>query len=325
MTPPKAGLIVLPDRQICTATDREAAGMPWAPSARLATNTFHVLGRWADALSDPRVRWLVADFAPIDHYERLVCTIAQIWAQGDAWFGSPEQYRPRFARLLERVWKSFVQAGGSGTGYLSALKDDERARALELLHTGGSPAMAAALAYAALVNARPERFFEWQLFLVPALHWRVIEAGAGTTELVGALTSLRPSADVVAARLRFVAGYMDDEHWARQIQATLGFATIKRLEVAQPAFDAQIELEQGIDLLHDPRVVMLAREALRYRGPKGVRIKSGTDVLVIAAHGPAAASVADRIKSAPWLDTSDMDLLIEESAGFDSWLADETA
>jgi len=71
--------------------------------------------------------------------------------------------------------------------------------------------------------------------------------------------------------------------------------------------------------------VMLAREALRYRGPKGVRIKSGADVLVVAARGPAVASIADHIKSAPWLDTSDMDLLIEESAGFDSWLADETA
>jgi len=325
MTPPRAGLIVLPDRQVCTAADREAAGRQWAPTTRLANSTFHVLGRWADALSDSRVRWLLADFAPIDHYERLVGTIAQIWAQGDSWFGNPEQYRPRFGRLLERLWRSFVQAGGTGTGYLSALNDREREQALELLQTGGSPAIGAALAYAGLVNAKPSRFFEWQSFLTSALQWRVIEPGPGTTELVHALVSLRPSVDHVAARLRFVAEYMDDERWSKTVQETLGFVRLKRRDVSRPAYDAEIELEPGVDLVRDPRIVMLAREALRYRGPKGVRIKSGADVLVVAARGPAVASIADHIKSAPWLDTSDMDLLIEESAGFDSWLADETA
>ena len=288
---PKPGEFRLLDGSVIAATSTDAASSDWEPSRRTLTSALNALKRWALALNDPRVRWLVADYAPIDHYERLVGTIWQIWVQGPSWPEARPTLSGRLAALVRTLFDAFV---GVDHGYLATLSEEERGRALELLGTGRMPEIAAALAYAALSKASAADFFAWQPSLVPALELGVLAPSPATTDLVEQVLGTRPTLEAVAARLRLVATYTDNAHWSADVAASIGFGTVQVMPSGHHSFALGVAVEPGVDLVFDRRIVRLLRRALEYKNARSVRLTSGPNVLSAALNGSVNAGVGGR-------------------------------
>jgi hypothetical protein len=289
---PSPGEFLLGDGSVIAAvTDAAPSSTAWEPRPRTLTSALNALKRWALALNDPRVRWLVAEYAPIDHYERLIATIWQIWSQGPSWPLAGPTLSRRLASLFHTLLDAFTR---TERGYLSTVDGTERDRAVELLRTGRTPEIAAALAYVALARTPAAEFFAWQPTLVPALDFGVLAPGDGTADVVEQLLGGRPSTDVVLARLRFVATYTDDEHWSADVAASVGLTSVKVVPAHHPAFALGIVIKPEIDFVFDARTVRLLRRALAYKDLGSVRITSGDDVLTAAFAGSIFAKVAKR-------------------------------
>jgi hypothetical protein len=266
---------------IAAATESEPSRLAWEPRPRTLASALYALKRWALALSDPRVRWLVAEYAPIDHYERLIAAIWQIWVQGPSWPQIGPTLPGRMTSLVHALLDAFTR---TERGYLSTLDTTERDRALELLHTGRSPEIAAALVYVGLARTPATEFFAWQPALIPALELGVLTPGEGTESVIAQLMGGRPTNDVVLARLKFVAAYTDDAHWSADVAESVGLTSVKVVPSQHPSFALGLAIEPEIDLALDARTARLLRRALDYKGLGSVRITSGANVLT-AAYG----------------------------------------
>ena len=284
---PQAGEFHFIDGSVVKAGTELATTVRWEPSRRTLASALNALKRWALALNDRRVRWYVADYAPIDHYERLTATILQIWVQGPSWPDASPTLGTRMAALFRVLIDAFVRRD---RGYLALLDDEERERALELLKTGRTPEIAAALAHAALAKVAAKDFFGWQPALVPAIDLGVLRATEASADLVGKLTGIRPTPAAIEARLRLVATYTDDDHWAADVADETGITSVKVVPSGHPAFALGLVIEPGVDLVLDPGVVRLVRRALDYRRSGSVRVKAGADLLTASIGGRIVVS-----------------------------------
>jgi hypothetical protein len=71
--------------------------------------------------------------------------------------------------------------------------------------------------------------------------------------------------------------YEDDAHWCEQMRTELALERVELKERSGLArgFEVHLQVEPGIDLLRDPRVPRLIRDALSYRKATGAMIESG--------------------------------------------------
>lgn len=292
-----------------TKLDLEKEGRKWTPSQRLAVRAYNVLRRWCLAVADPRIRWL-SEQAPVRHYVALLGAIVRIWQQRD-WL--PEH---RLGALAGTLFGAFIRTERT-SGYLEALSELERNELLVELRKGAAPQHAAAVAFAALHRAGPDEFFEWQPFLARGITWGIFLPGDEVGALVASMVDVRPTADEVRNRLTFVAKYTDDEHWARRQRAELGFKEITLDDLENPNYPLQVTVEVGVDLLTDPRVVALAREALIYEGAPGVRIRTGADLLAVALQKPVYGFVGGvEVESRDPVSDSTLDQMTSDGVAF---------
>jgi hypothetical protein len=261
-----------------TRAEVEIDGHKWTPSQRLAARAYNVLRRWCLAVADPRIRWL-SEHAPVRHYVALLGALVRVWQQRD-WL--PEH---RLAALANTLFGAFIRTDRT-SGYIETLSDAEREEVLVELRNTAAAQHAAALAFAALHRAGTDEFFEWQPFLTRGVALGIFVPGAETGSLIASMVDARPTPQEVKDRLSVVTAYTDDEHWARRQCAELGFKEVELRDLDNPNYPLEIMVEGGVDLLLDPRVVALAREALAYESARGVRVRSGSDLLAVALDKP---------------------------------------
>ena len=306
---PGPGRLRLLNGEEVTQLDLEKEGRKWTPSQRLAVRAYNVLRRWSVAVADPRIRWL-SEQAPVRHYIALLGAIVRIWQQQD-WL--PEH---RLAALASTLFGAFMRTERT-SGYLETLSELERNEVLVELRKGAAPQHAAAVAFAALHRAEPDEFFEWQAFLARGIAWGIFLPGDGTGTLVASMIDVRPTAQEIRDRLTLVAAYTDDEHWARRQCAELGFKEVALDDLENPNYPLEVTVEVGVDLLTDPRVVALAREALTYEGALGVRVRTGADLLAVALQKPVYGLVGGlEVESRDPVSDSTLDQMISDGVAF---------
>jgi hypothetical protein len=299
----------------------ERPGALWTPNQRLQVRAFNILQRWCRALTDPRARWF-GDMAPVKHFALLLATLCEIWAQR-TWL--PVH---RLPALAETLFGAFIRTERS-TGYLFGLDSDQREAALELVRQPAIRAKACALAIAALRDAKAEQYFSWQPFLIPGIEWGIFDPASDAAEQVLSLTGIPTTAREMESRLQYVARYTDDEHWTERLTRELAFDSVvlRRFPKGdnRPSYDAELQVRGDIDLLHDPRVITLAREGLDYTRSPGIRLRVGdTDVATFAFGYPAYARTASRrLESPVALSRDDVIAAARAGAGLDRILLDE--
>jgi hypothetical protein len=278
---PLPNVLRLIDGTAVTREEAEAAGHRWTMDQRRRVRVFHMLWRWSSAVSDPRVRWFGA-YAPVRHYLGLLGALARIWPQArlpddkDRWLTSDQ-----LERLAANLFAAFIRAE-PGQGYLASLGQDERETAVELLRAQGAPSTAAALAYCALRGALPDVFFAWQPFLVPALEWGVIEVGDGCSQLVSACLGLDVRNEQIRSRIDEVAHYIDDEHWCANAAKTWELDSVQLKPSGNPYVPRDVIVPDAAHWLRDPRFVGLAAAAMAYSKDPRIRLRVGTDMLILS-------------------------------------------
>jgi hypothetical protein len=150
------------------------------------------------------------------------------------------------------------------------------------------------LAFVALRSAQPSTYFAWQPFLIPGLEWGVFEPTARSVELVPVLSNFAPSESQITERLRWVASYTDDEHWCAQQAAELGLERLQLTRINSPHYPWDLIISGEVELLRDPRVVSLVRQAMAYKRAQGLRIRSGHDLITVASGRPLYGQVNHR-------------------------------
>ncbi|MBA2557022.1 MAG: hypothetical protein H0V12_06710 [Chloroflexi bacterium] len=288
-----------------TAAERE--GQSWTPDQRLQVRAYNVLQRWSQALADPRSRW-IEDLAPTVHYGALLGAIREIWAQ-QTWL--PPHRLPGLAFTL---FSAFIRSERS-PGYLFSIDETEREAGIDAIRAEEWGAQAAAIAYCALRDAKPADYFAWQAFLVPGLAWGLFAATEATDAVVEALHGAKPNHGAVDERLAWVASYTDDEHWAARVADELDLGGVALSPIAHPTYRYELAVGGQLDLLHDPRVVTLAREALDYTKSPGVRLRTLAGIATFAYGDAVYARLADgrSVESATALSRDE--LLTREASG----------
>lgn len=266
-------------------TAAEHEGQSWTPDQRLQVRAYNVLQRWSQALADPRSRW-IEDLAPTLHYGALLGAMREIWAQ-QTWI--PPHRLPGLAYTL---LSSFIRSERS-QGYLYAIDESERETSIAAVRAEGWGAQAAAIAFCALRDAKPPDYFAWQAFLMPGLTWGLFEATDAADLVVEAIVGTKPAAGAIRERLAWVANYTDDEHWAARVGAELDLGAVALISVAHPTYRYELAVGSHLDLLRDPRVVTLAREALDYTKSPGVRLRTPAGMATFAYGDAVYARLAD--------------------------------
>ena len=300
--------------------DRETAereGKRWTEDRRLAVRAYNVLHRWSRVLNDGRARWTLSEVAPVRHFEALLGTLAQIWVQRQ-WM--PEH---RLVRLLQTLLGAFIRTD-QAPGYLASLDDNERDAALRALSSGPGPGLAAALTYAAVRSASKDEYFDWQPYVVPGMAWGVFRGDALAVELVPALCDLYPSAELIDDRIEEIVGHDDDEHWCARQAAKLGFTLVQVTKSGNPFYPFDLDVAGVTGTFTDPRLVSIVREALVYKRGKGLRLRSGADVLTIATGRPMYGRIGERqVDTLEPITLAGLDRLEAEGSGFDALLTVE--
>jgi hypothetical protein len=161
------------------------------------------------------------------------------------------------------------------------------------------------------------------------MEWGIFDPGTDSAEQARSLTGIPTTARDIESRLQHVAHYTDDEHWTKRLARELGFDAVllKRFPKGDnhPSYDAELQVRGEIDLLHDPRIVTLAREGLDYTRSPGIRVRLGDkDVATFAFGYPAYARTASRsLESPSALSRDDLLAAARAGAGLDRILHDE--
>jgi hypothetical protein len=291
-------------------------GHRWSTTQRLRVRAYNVLARWAGLVNEPRVRWF-GQLAPVRHYVGILTALARIWPQAqmpedrDRWLTSEQ-----LARVAGILFGSFIRSERI-PGFLVSLDGDSREASLAALRDCGAPQVAGAVAFCVLDRAKPEVFFAWQPFLVPALEWGVIDVDARTAELVQAWTSKRVTTDQVADSILRAATYMDDEHWCSAAVAEWGFRSVRLEKSGNPHVPVDLVVGGAGPILQDPRLVGLTAAALTYTRTTGLRLRVDGDLLVVEPRKTLIGKVrGTTVESAFPLMPSDYVDLEGRGAGF---------
>lgn len=295
---------------------KPAPGAQWSPTARLRVRLYNVLARWIESLGDPRLAWL-DPLAPLRNYSALAGALLYCWLH---------EYldSDRLARLTRALLAAFAGSDRAG-GFVESWEPELADGALTQLDQMTRD-VSSVLTFAALRHDRaadPRAVFEWQSSIRSARRRTLLTPSEVAGPIATALTDEQTSTEVIQQTFDWAAFHEDDEHWCERLGRELDLATV-RLQARStlaPGFDVHLELEPGIDLLRDPRIPHLAREALRYRTATGAMVESGSARLAFSIGGKIAfRQDAAAGGSGEVVEEETLDILIELGAGFEDLL-----
>jgi hypothetical protein len=130
----------------------------------------------------------------------------------------------------------------------------------------------------------------------------------------------------VADRLRLVANYMDDAHWCTQAANTWGYPAVALRDAGNPNIPLELDVPAAEHLLQDPRLPGLTRACLAYTKAAGLRVRVGSDVLVVKPGTTLIARVGRRTQESSAAVTVELlEELEARGSGFGAMLDDELA
>ena len=247
-------------------------GHRWTPTRRLQVRMMNVLTRWGRALADPRMNWL-QPFAPVRNFQALLYAVTELWELRALPL-------PKLKLATGLILGSFVRSEDAD-GYLFQIGGAEREQAIARLGPE-SRAVATTLAYLGLhpPAAWEENIFEWQAWLRPCLEERILLATNEAAHLVSRIAGEQVSAEEVHDRLYWARDYIDDARWCLKMKQLCGLGDV-RFSREKFAFELVLEVEAERDLVDEPGVVRLMRNALDFRRADGIVIVSGRERVAV--------------------------------------------
>lgn len=246
-------------------------GLRWTPTQRLQVRLMNVMTRWARALADPRMNWL-QPYSSVRNFQALVYALAELWELE----ALPE---PKLKLATSLVLGSFVRSE-EADGYLFQLPDEERKEAVARLSSECRDVVSA-LAYLGL---RPKSewegsIFEWQAWLTPCLEDGVIEPTPRAARLAARILGDELTPNELSERLSWARNYIDDPRWCKEMQRLCG---IKDVRFSNQPFKYELVLEiDEQDLVDQPGIVRLIRNALDFRRADGIVIMAGPERIAV--------------------------------------------
>lgn len=261
-------------------------GLRWTPTQRLQVRLMNVMTRWARALADPRMNWL-QPYSSVRNFQALVYALAELWELQ----ALPE---PKLKLATNLVLGSFVRAD-EADGYLFQLSEEERKEAVARLSPEGSD-VTTALAYLGL---RPKsewerNIFEWQIWLKPCLAMGIVESTKEAAALISRITGDEVTHDDLVERFSWADDYIDDPRWCLDMQRLCGLGDVRFSNEKFHGYELVVEVEASQDLVDDPGVVRLIRNALDFRGADGLVIMSGPQRIAVRLGDQAVVRLRDR-------------------------------
>jgi hypothetical protein len=286
--------------------DEHGFGKKWTVTQRLQVRLMNVLTRWGRALADPRMNWL-HPLASVRNFQALIYAIGELW-ELDA---LPEK---KLEHVVGLVFGSFVRSE-EANGYLFQLTDDERGAAVRRVSKEGR-IVATTLTYLGL---RPrsdweEHVFAWQAWLRPCMETGVVRATKEAAEFASRLSGEEVTAASLGARLAWASDYIDDPRWCLEMKRACGLDDV-RFSNARFSVELVLEVRAQDDLVDDPGVVRLIRNALEFRRANGVVVMSGGERISVRLGEKAVARLKDRQVLESENPITDRDLAILERGG----------
>lgn len=246
-------------------------GLPWTPTQRLQVRLMNVMTRWARALADPRMIWL-QPYSSVRNFQALIYALAELWEL-------KALAEPKLKLATNLVLGSFVRSE-EADGYLFQLPDEERKEAVARLSSECRDVVSA-LAYLGL---RPKSewegsIFEWQAWLTPCLEDGVIEPTPRAARLAARILGDELTSNELSERLSWARNYIDDPRWCKEMQRLCG---IKDVRFSNQPFRYELVLEVAEqDLVDQPGIVRLIRNALDFRRADGIVIMAGPERIAV--------------------------------------------
>lgn len=244
------------------------SGLKWTTTQRLRVRLMNVLSRWARALADPRMNWL-QPFSSVRNFQALLYALAELWELE----ALPQ---PKLQLATDLIFGNFVRSEDAD-GYLLQISSEERREAVARL-TPEARTVATALAY---LCVRPkskweDNIFEWQAWLRPCLEEGILVAAMEAAQLASRVGGEQVSVRDLGERLQWARDYIDDPRWCLKMKRTCGLGVV-RFSREKFAYELALEVEAQHDLVDEPGVVRLIRNALDFRRADGIVIMSGPE------------------------------------------------
>ena len=198
--------------------DMPGHGAPWTMEARQRVRAFHVLMRWATALSDPR-HALIDPHAPVANYETMLGIIVMAWVNG-----ALQDAQAR--KLVLTALDGFV-GPRQGVGFLGRCVPDEAKEAVAHI-TEGFVELGAGLVYAAL--ARPnwsQDIYDWQPAVLRGLTLGVLRPGPLSESLAAQLTERHATVADIDHLLAQRVNWIDEQTWCARLTRELDLRSLR--------------------------------------------------------------------------------------------------
>ncbi len=289
-----------------------APGVKWSPAARIRVRVFNVLARWIKSLGDPHLTWL-DPLAPVRNFSALAGALLYCWLHDYL-------QEARLARLTHSLLAA-IAGSDQSTGFLDSFDSETLERANEEIDQQVRDTIAT-LSFVAVKTDRqadPRAVFDWQPALRNALRLGLLTPSHVAAAVSGVLIGKPLTPEELVDDIQWAASYEDDVHWCHRmgVELELSALELRARSVLAEGYGVHLSVEAGIDLLGDPRIPRLVRDALRYREADGALIESGENRLSISTEGPVLVRKGRRYEEILGdLDSDDLALLVELGAGF---------
>jgi hypothetical protein len=257
-------------------------GTPWSLEARQRIRAYHLLTRWATAVSDPR-HALVAPLAPVVNYEALLGIVFLAWAN-DALEAT------QLRRLLLTLLDAFI-GDAPGHGFLGRVNDEQRSAAVAALDAGFVE-IAAGLVYVVLAESAWQKdIYAWQPILQRGVELGVILPGALSASVVLHLTGKTVEENAIDEVLAHRLDWVDDATWCKRLAGELDLPSVLLEPFNHPHVRVLARVSGSIDPLRDTRLLTVARRALDFKHLPAIAVRVDKDTFVFEPGAPARALV----------------------------------
>lgn len=265
--------------------ESHGTGTPWTMEARQRIRAYHLLMRWATAVSDPR-HTLIAAQAPVVNYETLLAILFVAWVE-DAL--AVAQLR----KLLLTLLNAFV-GPAAGHGFLGQVDDDERGAVLAALDQRFAE-IAASLLYAALTEPGwRDDIYEWQPVLRRTIELGVAVPGSLSGPSVLHLTGDPTDDAAIGQLLARRVDWVDEATWCRRLTTELELTSLRLDRFNPPRFPIVAMVGGVAEPASDTRLLSVARRVLDFKSLQAVVVRVADDTFVLEPGAHARARVGGR-------------------------------
>lgn len=266
--------------------EEHGTGTPWTMEARQRVRAYHLLMRWATAVSDPR-HALIAPQAPVVNYETLLAILFVAWVN-DALAAA------QLRKLLLTLLNAFVGAA-PGHGFLGHVDEPDRAAALAALDQRFVE-IAASLVYVAL--AAPgwrDDIYDWQPVLRRGIELGVALPGSLSGPAVLHLTGETAEDAAIDELLALRVDWVDEATWCERLTAELDLPSLRLERFNPPKVPIVAKVNRLAEPAGDTRLLTVARRVLDFKRLQAVAVRVGDDTFVFEPGAYARARISGRI------------------------------